>query len=308
LGPEMVLLAASVVLLGVLKAVFGGRVYAGKRTALVPLLAVVLLSMAAFVRVWRRGDAATAPAAGRSAAWRDVLADWMPAVLCIFVYENLHDVVKLIHAGTLDEPLARADVWLFGTQPTLWLQPLTSPWLTDVMALAYASYFITPTTLGVLMYVRGALVEFREFRLAVIAAMCVGFIGYVVVPAIGPVHYLRDQYTNPPQLFGVWFYNGADAMFRDWRSIDRDCFPSLHAAVSTLTLIWAWKVRNRIPEGRVLLAVYLPLNIFLWFSTVYLRYHWVIDVLAGWLLAALVAAIVPFVANWYRARFEAPTR
>lgn len=290
LRPETLLLAVFLAVLAVLEALYGGRFNADKLTAKVPLAAVALLWL-------------TAGANGR---WRRarVLADWGPAILCIVVYENLHDVVKLVHPGTLDAALARLDLALFGVQPTLWLQPLSRPWLTDLLTVAYGSYFFTPTILGAILYAQGRLREFRTFMLLVVATMYLGFLGYVLVPAVGPLHYLHAQYTNPVHLQGLWLHRAAERLMNDWRSINRDCFPSLHTAVSTVTLVFAWRVRHLVTPGRLLVAVYLPLTACLWFSTVYLRYHWVVDLLAGWLLAGLVLAVAPRWSAWHERYVE----
>ena len=62
----------------------------------------------------------------------------------------------------------------------------------------------------------------------------------------------------------------------------RAAFPSLHAGVSCLSLAYSWRyLRGYFP---VLLAFVVPLLV----STVYLRHHWVVDLLAG-------AALVPWV-------------
>jgi membrane-associated phospholipid phosphatase len=109
------------------------------------------------------------------------------------------------------------------------------------------------------------------------------------VPAVGPIHFLSGQYDSPAQLSGRLFHSGAEALMNAWRPIHRDCFPSLHTAVSTLTSLWAWRTRRLHRLGPVVATIYLPLNAALWFSTVYLRYHWVVDLVAGWLLSAAVA-------------------
>jgi membrane-associated phospholipid phosphatase len=40
----------------------------------------------------------------------------------------------------------------------------------------------------------------------------------------------------------------------------------------------------------------------LWLSTVYLRQHWVVDVLAGFVLAAFAAWIAPLIVRAYQVR------
>ena len=293
--PETKLLALFLVVLVGMNAAFGGRLSVDKLTAKTPMVAVVLLSVAAAVdgvrhRLLRLRRPSTAPAILR------IVADWLPAILCIVVYENLHDVARLVHSDTFDAGLARIDMWMFGTQPTIWLQRIVNPWLTDVMAFAYGSYFFTPTILATLLYLRREMNDFRTFMLLVITAMYAGFAGYLLVPAIGPLHHLRDAYTDPVVLKGIWLHQATAAVMDEYRAINTDCFPSLHTAVSTITLVWAWRVRDRVWLGRALAWVYAALMVALWFSTVYLRYHWVIDVLAGWALAAVLLAFVP---RWY---------
>ncbi len=67
-----------------------------------------------------------------------------------------------------------------------------------------------------------------------------------------------------------------------------DAFPSGHTAVVLTTLYYAWKSREK-----KLFAVLFPVVAALIFSTVYLRYHYVIDVIAGVLLAAFTIRLAP---------------
>jgi membrane-associated phospholipid phosphatase len=305
--PETQLLALFLVVLIAVNVAFGGRLTVDKLTAKTPMVAVVLLSVAAAADAIRR-RARNLRLSGTASAVARILADWLPAILCIVVYENLHDVARLVHSDTYDARLARIDLWMFGTQPTIWLQRLVSPWFTDVMAFAYGSYFFTPTILATLLYVRRQTADFRLFMLLVITAMYAGFVGYLLVPAIGPLYYLRDAYTNPVVLKGIWLHQATAAVMNEYRAINTDCFPSLHTAASTITLVWAWRVRDRIWCGRALAWVYLVLMVALWFSTVYLRYHWVIDVLAGWALAAAILVFVPRWSAWHQRRLEVSGR
>ena len=59
----------------------------------------------------------------------------------------------------------------------------------------------------------------------------------------------------------------------------RAAFPSLHAAVSLVALVYAWR------HVRAWFWVLLPFALGLWVSTIYLRHHYVVDLLAGWALA-----------------------
>ena len=307
--PETAVLAFFFIVLSVLRAIYGDTLTADKLTAKVPIIAMALIAAAACSD---RTGLSNRFAGTENDGWRPavsrIVLDWLPAILCILVYENLHDLVKLIHQETFDNQLAAIDAWIFGVQPTMWLQRCTTPWLTDLLSLSYSSYFFTPAILAGLLYTSGRISEFKTFMLVIIVTMYSGFLGYLLVPAAGPIHFFRDQYDAPTQLSGWVFHHTAEALMNEWRSVNLDCFPSLHTAVSTLTSLWAWRTRRLHRLGSLVAAIYLPLNAALWFATVYLRYHWVIDLVAGWLLAAAVAwAIPPIAQRWY-ALHEADAR
>ena len=75
----------------------------------------------------------------------------------------------------------------------------------------------------------------------------------------------------------------------------RAAFPSLHAGVSLLTLVYAWRhVRwSVLPLGIVVTGLLA--------STVYLRHHDVVDLLAGALLVPWVLWAAPRLDRWWNA-------
>jgi membrane-associated phospholipid phosphatase len=79
----------------------------------------------------------------------------------------------------------------------------------------------------------------------------------------------------------------------------RAAFPSLHAAVSLVALLYAWR------HLRWWFWVLLPFVAGLWVSTIYLRHHYAVDLLAGWLLAPLARAIAPRLDAWWTERQRA---
>ena len=63
-----------------------------------------------------------------------------------------------------------------------------------------------------------------------------------------------------------------------------DVFPSLHTALPLFITAFLWR------DGRRLAAILLaPVSLGIVVSTVFLRYHYGVDVLAGMLLAAAMA-------------------
>lgn len=242
--------------------------------------AAVMLGFAA-VQARRRGLRAA----------REMIADWLPFILCLWVYENLHDLTMLIRPDVVDGQLAAIDARLLGTQPTLALQRIVHPALTDYLTGCYSSYFFIPPLFAGWLWLRGHVEEFRELQLMMLLVFYAGFIGYVCVPATGPRYELAAQYTV--HLHGA-YYDWCDHLMNGIEAVARDCFPSLHTAISTTWLICAFRWRRHIPRARLVLPILTVLTVSLWFSTVYLRYHWVADVIAGWVLGLLVQLLGPW--------------
>lgn len=70
-------------------------------------------------------------------------------------------------------------------------------------------------------------------------------------------------------------------MWDGFSVISGGAFPSLHVGISTVALIYAYKYRYFSKLYYGIWILYIPLVTSLWFSTVYLRHHWVIDIFCG---------------------------
>lgn len=308
LRPEDWVLLAFLTLFAIFLAVFRGSLYLYHSSVRGPMY--VLAFMVALNLVLRApglfgASRTTLLEMARSTG--GMLRDWMPFILCFLVYENFHDMTNLIHGPeTVDRWLAQIDQWIFGVQPTLWLQRFTHPLLTDYLSFAYSLYILIPATLAGILYVKGRIGDFREVMLGLLFAFYIGFAGYIVVPAVGPRAILDIRYEDPMYLSGIAFYRSFSAMWNDLQSFQRDCFPSLHIGISSVILFFSYKFHDLFRIKRILFWCLLPFVVSLWFATIYLRYHWVIDAIAGWSLAAFCFWFSPKVeAFWNRQRERA---
>ncbi len=315
LGPDLALLLAFGAVLGGLIAAYGGRLHFDEASILYPLGATgLLLAFSIGGTLWRRrpsqAERCLAPAPDAPLALGvpigQLVRDWAPFILLVVVYENLRPYTALVRATPLDAELLAWDVRLFGGLPCLWAQRLVTPLLTDYMALAYGLYFPLPLILCLALYLRGRRADFRELTLAITTVMCAGFLLYVVFPA------------GPPRFFAplAAAFSGVELRGRfglhQWAQTAWDhanqikvyaSFPSLHCALSLLTLIYLIRFGGVFGRFRTAaLALYGLLVPSLWLATLYLRHHWLVDNLAGWGLAVLAALYAP----WLRRVWPAP--
>ncbi len=187
---------------------------------------------------------------------------------------------------TFDARLIAVDHAIFGVNPTVWLERLINPLLTGLLQFAYISYYFIPLSLGVVLIARGRFGEFEEVLFGILLCFYLSYVGYLLVPAIGPRFTLSHLQTADLQVSP--FIGKIQDTLNALEKNKTDAFPSGHTAVSLMSLYYAWKEREK-----KLFAVLIPVVTGLIISTVYLRYHYVIDVIAGIALTGLTIALAP---------------
>lgn len=208
------------------------------------------------------------------------LRAWYPVPLIPSTYFELNYLVPRLHARDFDWELAAIDHRVFGAHPTVWLERALWPPLTELLQIAYASYYFYPIILGAVLWGKGWFNRFHFFVFILALGFYLSYLGYILVPAIGPRFILADQQTQP--LTGLLLFDSIRQALDNASGITRDCFPSGHTALTLLVLYYAHRFHRR-----TFWSIVAPASALI-FSTVYLRYHYVIDVVAGACLAALV--------------------
>jgi hypothetical protein len=110
----------------------------------------------------------------------------------------------------------------------------------------------------------------------------VGFAGYLLVPAIGPARAFPELFHEP--LAGGTLWRCIEPVVTKGSS-GYDCFPSLHVLITCILLDHDWRHVRR----RFWMMVFPSMGLLI--STVYLRYHYGIDVLAGLLFFLVIRTV-----------------
>jgi membrane-associated phospholipid phosphatase len=235
--------------------------------------------------------AAVSQRSGRK-LWR-VVRDFLPFLLVIWGYENMHLVTETVHFEDKHRWLIAADEWMFrGVNPVVWVERWVTSSLTNLMSAAYAGHFFFTPVLAMVLYRRGQIEGFRDTMLAIVMTLLVGFIGYVVVPSLAPCFTMRERFSVSLQGSPL-AQKALDLYTISALEVPRDCFPSLHTAVTLVALMFAWRL------WRGYFWVLLPCAAALVFSTVYLRLHYVIDLVAAVPLAAFSVWATPRLNRWW---------
>lgn len=235
-----------------------------------------------------------------------LLRDWYTPLLFIFFYEETEMLNQLLvpiyydhvttafanlyghiptykHLAYLDPLLEWADHALFGLQPSLaFHHAFNYPLFSEFMHFAYFFYYLLIPILGFTLYLKGRRKEFDLFLFKVALTMYSCYLFFIAFPSSGPKYYFPEAIgTEFPGYVFVWVM---EFIFR-YGEIANGAFPSSHVAMATVILLCSFQYEKRV------FAIFLPMIIGLYMSTVYLQAHYLVDIPSGIVVGVFFYAI-----------------
>ncbi|GHG62617.1 phosphatase PAP2 family protein [Comamonas sp. JC664] len=207
-----------------------------------------------------------------------------------FLYAFVAKAVPALGLVPRDAVLLAADLWLFGTTPAAWLQRWSVPWVNEVFSASYLA-FHAYLHLAMAWAVLGPRARAEPFFVQVFSAYALGLVGYYVMPAVGPTVAAPELFTTPVE---GGLFTRLNAAVVAQGSSTYDLFPSLHTYI-TLVLLRHDRVHH--PRRFRLMA---PVAVAIIASTLMLRYHYAVDVLAAFVGFALFSALFPWATRFER--------
>lgn len=199
-----------------------------------------------------------------------------PLICVLLIFDSLEWVVHYVNPRDIDLILVEIDYLIFGHHPTIALESIMHPLLSDLLQLAYTTYYFIPVTLGIILLKKGKREPFERSLFLILFCFYLSYLGYILFPALGPRFAIDHLQTVPLQGFLVT--EPIQDFLNRLEGVKRDAFPSGHTAVAVLILYCAYRYEKKF------FLICLPIVTALVFSTVYLRYHYVVDVAAGLVL------------------------
>jgi membrane-associated phospholipid phosphatase len=161
---------------------------------------------------------------------------------------------------------------------TVWLQRFVHPFLNDLFFVFYSTYYFIALSLALVLWLQDR-PAMRRYVFTLMVCYYVSYAGYFTIPAVGPRFAQADAYTVSLTTTPV-SQTISDTINR-LEKTKCDVFPSGHTMISVAVLLVAWK------RSRRTFWYLLPVATGLIIATVYCRYHYVIDLIAGTALASV---------------------
>ena len=204
--------------------------------------------------------------------------NWYPHLFFLFCFEEMGRLIHLVNPGWEDAKLIALDRWLTGVNPSLWLERFAHPALTEFMEFSYFTYFVYLLILGGILYCQR---DFKNYW-AVMTYSAAGYVFGYVISMLFPVQ--SPWFT----LAGMWHgeltggpFTALVNLIEKYGRVHGAAFPSQHVAGAITSLWGAWRHR------RWLFWIFLPFVACMCVSTVYVRNHYVADVLGGMVTGTL---------------------
>ncbi len=215
----------------------------------------------------------------------------MPFLFCIAIYTNMHDTIGFVNSHDVHDTLIKIDAFLFGVQPCVWAQKFYHPMLTDYFSISYMNYFFIAVAVVLFLMFKKRFTDMRTVLVGTILTFYFGYFLYIIFPAAPPRLTLAHLFVR--DFSGTWITAAQQKLINLNPSSSRAAFPSLHCAVTLLSLIYAYKFSKK------LFWVLLIPGISLVLATVYLRHHYVIDIIGGFALAIATYFAAPHIDAWW---------
>jgi membrane-associated phospholipid phosphatase len=207
---------------------------------------------------------------------RDII---FPVIAVVILFDSLGLIVHAVNPRDIDYLLIQIDYRLFGLYPTVYMEKFVHPVLTDILQIAYSTYYFLPVTLGVVLKHGGKQEALERTLFTILLCFYLSYAGYLLFPALGPRYAMNHLHEE--ELGGFLFSEAIQNMLNLLEGVKRDAFPSGHTAIALVVLYLSFRY------ARTLFSILLLPVLLLIAATVYCRYHYVIDVIGGVILAVV---------------------
>jgi len=178
------------------------------------------------------------------------------------------------------------DPWFAQTEQTLWgMQPsiefskyLPQKWFSELMNFGYFFYYLTTIGLALIALVYNK-AKLKEIIFIIFTSFIIYYLFFDLFPVKGPQFYFSGQDAQP---VSSYLFSKLVKVTQNIGETETGAFPSSHVGMSIIFLILSFKYLRKI-----FWIILLPM-IILWFATVYIKAHYLLDVIGGFISAPLV--------------------
>jgi membrane-associated phospholipid phosphatase len=223
-------------------------------------------------------------------------------------FKELYFMIAPIRGQDYDWMFIEIDRWIFGTDPTVVLYKFSFPLLTEILQIIYSMFYFLPIILALVLLKKRKFLALDFAIFSVVYGFYISYLGYFAFPAIGPRFTLFNFAQLDKQMPGLLltkylreYVNLGESItsttINPGLYVQRDVFPSGHTMITLVVMYLSVRLNSR---SRYF---FIPIGSLLIFATVYLQYHYVIDLVGGLIFMIFSMWSGKYIFNWWR-RFK----
>ena len=198
--------------------------------------------------------------------------------LMTFLYKETAMLNTLIFPK-IDEFLSNLDQNIFKFQPSIeFSKHFNSLFLSELFYFGYFCYYLLPLVVFGILY-KFLPQKIEEFGFILISSFLLYYFIFIIIPAEGPQFYFTfpDNHIEAQGIFG-----NLVKLIQKNGEAPTAAFPSSHVGISWIVIFWLYQ------NFRKSVKYFIPFVVLLMFSTVYIKAHYFVDVVAGFISAPIV--------------------
>lgn len=203
---------------------------------------------------------------------------WYPIILFTFIYEETRGLIHLIFPYWFDNWINALELKLFRIYPTVWLEKFFCPALNEYIMFCYFFYYFLLPVLGMGLYFSKKIKEFDHLTFTLAVAFYISYLGFILMPVEGPRFCLSALHNL--KLEGPFFTKIVHWVI-NMAGMHGGCMPSSHVAVALVVLVFSFRYH------KTLFFILSPFILTLFVATVYGRFHYASDVIAGLIVGGI---------------------
>lgn len=221
-----------------------------------------------------------------------IIRYWYAVAVILISFKEVYLIINAIKPHDIDDVLIVMDWKLFGVNPTIWTYRFANPVLTEFLQIIYFFYYFMIVVYGLELFLWKRYSEYKYAMFMIVLTFWISYILYMFLPAIGPrftIHTFRAidselpgiLFTHPIRLFLDFAESIPVSVANPIDFAQRDAMPSVHVALAVLVSYLSYEIKSKS------FYFYMPYSMLMIISTIYLRYHYVVDIFAGILVVVI---------------------
>ncbi len=206
------------------------------------------------------------------------IRNFYPIFLLSYFYGETAYMNNIIF-NNLDPYISHLEQLIFGCQVSIeFSKHFPQKWFNELMNFGYFSYYFLTFIVCFVVYIYNR-AKFFKVIFIVATSFYIYYIIFSLFPVVGPQFYFKGALAKIPD---AYFFRDAVKFVQKIGEKPTGAFPSSHVGMALIFLYLSFKY------SRKLFYYILPITIILCFATVYIKAHYLVDVIAGMISSPII--------------------